>query len=87
MKEVTQFLCGGGDTISSIRNRVGTGSASMTLYGERTGSVHHSYKGGGHGMRVDKVGVGDVGEVHGGARGSGHTAGDAHFSPSFWITI
>ena len=26
-------------------------------------------------MRGDGVGVGDVGEVHGGARGSGHTAG------------
>ena len=39
------------------------------------GGVHGDGAGGADGMRGDGVGVGDVGEVHGGARGSGHSAG------------
>ena len=37
--------------------------------------VHGTGTGGGDGMRGDGVGVGDVGEVPGGARGGGHAAG------------
>ena len=37
--------------------------------------VHGEGTGGAHGMRGDGVGVGDIGEVHGVAWGSGDTAG------------
>jgi len=36
--------------------------------------VHGTGSGGAHGMRGDGVGVGDIGEVHGDARGAGDTA-------------
>ena len=39
------------------------------------GGVHGTGEGGSDGMRGDGVGVGDVGEVHGGARGSRHASG------------
>ena len=52
-------------------NRAGTGSASVTVHGASMGLV--TYTGGARGadgMRGDGVGVGDVGEVPGGAWGS-----------------
>ena len=37
--------------------------------------VHGAGSGGAHGMRGDGVGVGDIGDVQGGARGAGDKAG------------
>ena len=58
------------------QNRAGTGSASVTVHGASMGLVTYTgERGGADGMRGDGVGVGDVGEVPGGARGSGHASG------------
>ena len=58
-------------------NRAGTGSASVTVHGASWGWWRtRAGSGGADGMRGDGVGVGDVGEVPGGAWSSGDSAGD-----------
>ena len=53
-------------------DRVGVGDGARGEHGAC--DVHGTGSGGAHGMRGDGVGVGDIGEVHGDARGAGDTA-------------
>ena len=55
------------------RDGVGIGDGAWSQHG--AGVVHGTGEGGSDGMRGDRVGVGDVDEVHGGARGSRHASG------------
>jgi hypothetical protein len=55
-------------------DRVGVGDGARGEHGACDG--HGAGSGGAHGMRGDGVGVGDIGEVPGDARGAGDTAGD-----------
>ena len=54
------------------RNRIGVGHGAWVEHG--AGGVHEQSSGGAHSMRVDRVGVGDIGEVCGGAGSSGDWA-------------
>ena len=54
------------------RNWVGVGHGAWVEHG--AGGVHEQSSGGAHSMRVDRVGVGDIGEVCGGAGSSGDRA-------------
>ena len=52
---------------------LGIGDGAWGKHG--AGGVHGQGSGGADGMRGDGVGVGDIDEVHGGTRSSGHTTG------------
>jgi hypothetical protein len=55
-------------------DRVGVGDGARGEHGAC--DVHGTGSGGAHGLRGDGVGVGDIGEVPGDARGEGDAAGD-----------
>ena len=58
--------------MESSRHRVGVGDGARGEHGAC--DAHGTGSGGAHGMRGDAVGVGDIGEVPGDARGAGDTS-------------
>ena len=59
--------------INRSRDGIDIGDGAWGQHG--AGDVHGTGEGGSDRMRVDRVGVGDIDEVHGGARGWRHASG------------